>query len=209
MKLVKELLESRYAVKHYEKGVDIEREKIDYLLEAMNLSASALGLQPYRFILVENEELIKKLAEHSFHGIELAKASKLIVIASMRDISDEYIENFIERTETIRGFEHGELSALEELTKRIVHSIDDHLSWAEKQSYLVMGTLLVSASEQGVDMTPMEIFDKEKYDEILGMKDTNYHSTLVAVLGKRKEGDPDQFLKKSRRDISDIVKIME
>ncbi len=202
---IHDILSSRYATKHYEKEKKIPGEDIQYVLESMNLSASALGLQPYRFIVVDDEETKKKLAEHSFHGIDVADASHLIVIASMKNVPDDYIEKFIRRTEKLRGFEEWELHELEGLTKKIVHSIDDHFAWTQKQAYLVMGVLHIVAPERGIDMTPMEVFDREAYDRILGLDGTNYGSVLVGVLGYRKEGDPDQYLAKSRFPLSEIV----
>lgn len=202
---IHDILSSRYATKHYEKGKKIPNEDIQYILESMNLSASALGLQPYRFIVIDDNETKKKLAAYSFHGIDVADASHLIVIASMRSVPDDYIERFIRRTENLRGFEEGGLHELEELTKRIVHSIDDHFSWTQKQAYLVMGVLHIVAPERGVDMTPMEVFDKEAYDRILGLEGTNYGSVLVGVLGYRKEDDPDQRLAKTRFPLSEII----
>ena len=202
---IHDILSSRYATKHYKKGEKVPDEDIRYILESMNLSASALGLQPYRFIVIDDDDTKKKLAEHSFHGIDVADASHLIVIASMKSVSDNYIEKFIRRTEKLRGFKEGELHELEDLTKKIVHSIDDHFSWTQKQAYLVMGVLHIVAPERGIDMTPMEVFDKEKYDEMLGLEGTNYGSVLVGVLGYRKEGDPDQNLAKTRLPLSEIV----
>ncbi len=203
--MIYDILSSRYATKHYERGKKIPNEDIRYVLESMNLSASALGLQPYRFIVIDDDETKEKLAEYSFHGIDVADASHLIVIASMKSVPDGYIERFIERTEKLRGFERGTLQELEDLTKKIVHSIDNQFTWTQKQAYLVMGVLHIVAPERGIDMTPMEVFDREAYDRILGLEGTNYGSVLVGVLGYRKEGDSDQKLAKTRFPLSEIV----
>jgi len=197
-------LRTRYATKHFS-GEMIPDETIEEILEEMNLSPSALGLQPYQFIVVKDPELKEKLAEYSFHGIEVAKASHLIILAGMEKVSDEYIDRFIARTEKLRGLPEGGLKELRELTYRIVHSIDDHATWAEKQAYLVMGVLVLSAAEKGVDMTPMEVFDRDAYDEILKLSERGLRPVLVGVLGYRDPEDPDQYLAKTRRPLSEMM----
>ena len=201
---LQELLTQRYATKHFA-NKQIPQETIEAILEEMNLSPSALGLQPYQFIVIDDAETKKALAPHSFHGIDLADASHLIVIAGMQEVDDDYIRAFIERTEKLRELAPGSLADLEELTKNIVHSVSDHFAWAVQQAYVVMGVLVLSAAEKGVDMTPMEVFDREQYDRMLGLQERGLSTALVGVLGYRKEDDPDQFLKKTRKSFHDIV----
>jgi nitroreductase len=57
--------------------------------------------------------------------------------------------------------------------------------WAEKQTYIALGTALIAAANQKVDATPMEGFDPELFDELLGLKDKNLHSVVILSLGYR------------------------
>ncbi len=203
--VIQDLLKKRYAVKRYNPEEIVEEDKLKYILESTILSASALGLQPYNFFVVKDLNIKKALAKHSFHGIEVENASHLIIIAAMKKITDEYVDAYIEMLKEKRPeLEENSVESLRELTKNIVHGISEHFIWAEKQAYFAMGTLTLAAAEVGVDMTPMEIIDRNSYDQILDLDD-NLGTVLVAVLGKRTKDDPDQFLAKVRRPFREIV----
>ncbi len=202
-------LKWRYATKHFEAGKIIPEEDITQLLEATRLSASALGLQPYKFLVIKNHDLKKELAKYSFHGIDVANASHLIVFASMNEVSDEYIKETIRMTEEIRALEPGSLKDLEDLSIKLIRakSPEELKQWSQKQSYVALATLILAAADMKIDMCPMEVIDHEAYNQILGLDKENLHATVVGVLGYRKHNDPDQFLKKSRRALNDLVKL--
>ncbi|MCD5390037.1 MAG: NAD(P)H-dependent oxidoreductase [Candidatus Pacebacteria bacterium] len=202
-------LEWRYATKHFDSEKLISEGNITEILKATNMSASALGLQPYEFIVIHNKDLQKKLAEHSFQGIEVENASHLIVFASKTTVNREYIKGYIDRTEKLRGLEKSSMKNIEDLTLSLVgaKSSKEIYHWTQRQAYVAIGTTMLAAADLKIDMCPMEVFDSEKYNEILGLTEQNLHASVVAVLGYRTEGDKDQFLKKTRRDLDDIVQL--
>ena len=53
-----------------------------------------------------------------------------------------------------------------------------------------MGNLMTAAAELHIDTCPMEGFEPEKYDEILGLNDTDYTAVVVVTLGYRSDEDP-------------------
>jgi nitroreductase len=204
---IKHKLEWRYATKHFDASKKISEEDITYLLETMNLSASALGLQPYKFIVIKDQKIKKELAKHSFQGIDVSDASHIILIASKKEISKEYILDFISRTEKIRGLNKGSLKDLEELTLGLIgaKNKDEIFMWSQKQAYVAMGTLIIAAADLKIDMCPMEVFDAGKYNEILDLHNQGLHACVAGVLGYRKHDDKDQFMKKSRIPLEDMV----
>jgi nitroreductase / dihydropteridine reductase len=199
-------LEWRYAVKKFDTDKEVSEDQITELLEATNLMPTAFGLQPFEIIVVKDKLLQQRLFEHSFGQEKVVEASHLVILAAHKKISSEYIRRFREHTEHIRklpqdtllGFENHMLSVFEHMSE------SEHLAWAQRQAYIALGGLLIAAADLKIDSCPMEGFVSEKYDEILELPN-GLHTTLVVPLGYRSPEDGLQHLKKSRRELTDIV----
>jgi len=207
---IKHKLEWRYATKKFDSEKKVPEEQITELLEITNLSASALGLQPYKFIVIHNKDIIEKLAEFSFNGIEVANASHLVVFASKTEVSAEYVDDYINQTERLRSLESGTMNAARELTHSLMgsKSSEDIFVWSQKQAYVALGTLMIAAADLKIDMCPMEVINSEKYNEILDLDKDNLHACVVGVLGYRKYDDPAQHDIKSRKKLSEITELI-
>ncbi|WP_417359898.1 nitroreductase family protein [Galbibacter sp.] len=175
----------RYATKSYS-DKKISEEKLNFINTAINLSASSCGLQPYRVFVIDNAELKAKLGETSFNQ-QIAQSSHLLVFAAYNTVTTHHIKNLVELTAEKQGVTVDALDGL-------FSSMDSYFSnrtdeqnkhWAEKQTYIALGTALIAAANQKVDATPMEGFDPELFDELLGLKDKNLHSVVILSLGYR------------------------
>jgi len=71
----------------FDKEREIKEEDLTTLLEAMNLTASSYGLQPYEFVVVKKQEMLDRLKEVSFQQSQISDASHLIVICAKTEIS--------------------------------------------------------------------------------------------------------------------------
>ena len=84
----------------------------------------------------------------------------------------------------------------------------DVQAWADKQSYIVLGSLIFAAAMEEVDSCPMEGFKKDLIEEILGL-DTEKESVAVTLaLGYRSEDDDFQRLKKVRKPDEKLFKFI-
>ncbi len=169
-----EKLQKRYATKKFDSTKKVSEDKIQRILEAANLSASSIGIQPYKFVLVRDEEKRKVLVEHSFAQNQVVDASHLLVIAIRTDIDEKYLENYVDFMEVERGLPKGALDAYKEMAAGFLKMQDTPEkmnTWTAKQVYLAMGTLLIACAEEGVDSVPMEGFVPPMYDEVLGLKE--------------------------------------
>ena len=84
-----DLANKRYSVRNY-KDAPVPQEKINRCIEAARLAPSACNSQPWKFIVVDDPELRKKLAKAAFEGILdfnhfAFKAPVLILIVSERE----------------------------------------------------------------------------------------------------------------------------
>ena len=62
---------------------------------------------------------------------------------------------------------------------------EQHSIWSDKQAYIGLGTALIAAAELKVDATPMEGFNAEAFNNILGLTEKNLHTSVIISLGYR------------------------
>lgn len=184
MELIKNL-QWRYAVKKYTNEL-VSEDKIDQIIEAINLSASSCGIQPYRLIVVTNPEIRQKLAEGSFNT-QIQASSHLLVFAAFNKITSEYIADYVAMMEEQRNLETGAFNALKDAVTSFfsTQTPEQNAIWSSKQAYIGLGTALIAAAELKVDATPMEGFDPELFNNILGLSEKNLHASVIISLGYR------------------------
>jgi nitroreductase/dihydropteridine reductase len=184
MELIKNL-KWRYAVKKYS-DQQVSEDKIGQIIEAINLSASSCGIQPYRLLVITNHELRQKLAAGSFNA-QIQASSHLLVFASMNEITNDYITDYMAMAEQQRHLEKGALNGLKDMLINYFspQTSEQHAIWSDKQAYIGLGTALIAAAELHVDTTPMEGFDPKLFDEVLGLSEKGLHASVIISLGYR------------------------
>ncbi|WP_433764309.1 nitroreductase family protein [Flavobacterium ginsenosidimutans] len=201
-----ENLKWRYAAKAYS-NIKVAEEKVDQILEAINLSASSCGLQSYRVFVVSNPEIQKKLGTDSYNR-QIESCSHLLVFAAFNDMTTTYIDDYMAMTEKQRGLDAGALSGFRNGLHSYFGSIDTEQKaiWASKQAYIALGTALIAAAELKVDATPIEGFNASIIDEVLGLKEKGLHSTVILTLGYRdSEKDYMAATKKVRLPLDEMI----
>ena len=194
-------LQWRYATKKMN-GTKVSPEKIEAILDAIQLSPSSFGLQPYTVFVIEDKATKEKLLPATYNQTQVSDCSHLIVFASWNTITAENVETFIADVATKRGMP---LDALNDY-KNYILSAESHLSeeqkaaWNTKQSYIALGIALAAAAEARVDATPMEGFVPAQYNEILGLTQQGLNASVVLALGYRDTQDWLAPLPKVRRD---------
>lgn len=177
----------RYATKSYS-NEKVREEKIDFILEAINLSASSCGLQPYRIFAIDNTQLKVKLGANSFNK-QIAQSSHLLVFAAFNKVTTKHVQNLVKLTAEKQGVTVESLDGLFTTMDSYFKSRSDEENklWAERQTYIALGTALTAAANAKVDATPMEGFDPQLFDEVLGLKEKDLHSIVILSLGYRDE----------------------
>ncbi len=184
MELIKNL-QWRYAVKKYTEEI-VAEEKVDKIIEAINLSASSCGIQPYRLITITDPEIRQKLAEGSFNT-QIQSSSHLLVFAAFNTITSDYIAEYTAMMEAQRSLEVGALAGFKDTLTSFfsTQTPEQHAIWSGKQAYIGLGTALIAAAELKVDATPMEGFDPELFNEVLGLTEKGLHASVIVSLGYR------------------------
>lgn len=196
----------RYATKRYDTEKKVSDESISIIKEALRLVPMSYGLQPLKFILIENHSLRNELLHFSFNQKSIVEASHLIVIASLKDIPSQEIDDYIENTALTRNIPIDQLSNYSNFLKKTFNNLsaDEKSTWAQKQAYIALGVLLDVCAQLKIDATPMEGFDVDGYDKTLLLTEKGLSSTLVIPIGFRHPKDVAQHWKKVRKSTEDL-----
>lgn len=192
----------RYATKRMN-GKQVPEEKIERILDAIQLSASSMGLQPYTILSINNDELKEKLKPAAYNQPQITEGSHLIVFAAWDDISEQQIDAYLQQIAVVRGVSVGSLADFRaSLIKTVENkSPEERYEWAARQVYIALGTALTAAAVEKVDATPMEGFVPEQVDDILKLREKGLRSVAMMALGYRdEETDFLANVKKVRRD---------
>jgi nitroreductase/dihydropteridine reductase len=203
-----ETLQWRYATKKMDPSKPVAQEKIDYITEAVRLTATSSGLQPYELLVVTNAEIRERIKAIAWNQGQVTDGSHLIVFAAWDNYTPERINTMFDLTNQERGFRNEGWENYRQMLLSSYPQRDAEVNFqhAARQAYIGLGTALVAAAEQGVDATPMEGFDPAALDEILGLRARGLRSVLILPLGYRQpEGDWLVNLKKVRRAAADFV----
>ncbi|WP_411032294.1 NAD(P)H-dependent oxidoreductase [Spongiimicrobium sp. 3-5] len=196
----------RYATKKFDPSKKIAKADLETLLEAVRLSASSYGLQPYQILVITDPEIREKLKPVSWGQSQITDASHLIVFANNTVVDENLMDGYIKNVSNTRGIPQEELQGYGDFMKSKLLDLteEQRLSWTSRQVYLALGNLLSAAALLKIDTCPMEGFEAEKYNEILGLKEKGLNAAVVATIGYRSEEDTTQHYKKVRRSKEEL-----
>lgn len=201
-------LQWRYATKKMNPTKSVSTEKVDFILEAIRLSASSSGLQPYDVFVVTNPEIRAQIVPHAWDQKQITDGSHLLVFAAWDNYTAERINTMFDLVNEKRGFKNEGWENYRQMLLNTYPSRDAETNFqhAARQAYIGLGSALIAAAEMKVDSTPMEGFSPDKVDEILGLKEHGLKSVVLLPLGYRAdEGDWLVNLEKVRRPTESFI----
>ena len=196
----------RYATKKFDTTKKVSTEDLKTLKEAIRLSASSYGLQPYKVFIIENPELRAQLQPAAWGQSQIVDASQLIVFANMTNFSDADIDASLSLTTEIRGLPADALKGYGDFMKSKIGALSEDVrnTWTSKQTYLALGNLLNAAAELRIDVTPIEGFEPDKVNEILGLQQLGLNASVLATIGYRHKDDATQNYAKVRKSNEEL-----
>lgn len=204
-----EALTWRYAVKKFDATKTIAPKTWSALEEALVLSPSSYGLQPWRFMVVTDKALRQKLTAVSWNQKQVEDCSHLVVFTVKEKMDEAHVQAFIDQTAKVRGID---ASTLEGYKKMMLGDVVNGprskvaLEWASRQAYIALGNFMTSCAMIGVDTCPMEGIDPAKYDELLGLSGTGWKTVVACPAGYRAADDGYAKLKKVRFENAALIK---
>lgn len=184
----------RYATKKFDPAKKIAAETWKQIEEGIRLAPSSYGLQPWKFLVINDPALRAKLKEFSWNQPQITDASHLLVICRRTDLDAAYVDRYVAQIAQERGIP---VEALAGYRGMMVGSVSNPANlpggsmdtYTRSQAYIALGFGLATAALLGVDACPMEGFDPSKYDETLNLKASNLKATVVAAFGYRSASD--------------------
>lgn len=203
----------RHATKKYDENRKISDEDFNYILEVGRLSPSSLGSEPWKFLVIQDAQLRRKMMKVAPGAVEKLKtASHFVVILSRIGVryDSEYLLNHMK---VVQHFPEEMIDTITEQYKHfqegnnILNSDQSLNDWSKKQTYIALGNMLTAAAMIGIDSTPMEGFRVKELDALLeeeGLIENGvYSASVLAAFGYRKE-DPKR--PKTRKPMEEVVK---
>ena len=205
---VLDALHWRYATKKFDPSRTIPAETWHALEQALVLSPSSRGLQPWKFLVVRDPALREKLVPISRGQTQPLECSHYVVITYIKDLPDAHIDKYFARMSEVRQVSLESLAGYRKMVDggigqaRKTNYID---LWQGKQPYIALGQFMAAAAMLGVDTCPMEGIDKEKYDALLGLAEKGLTTLVCCAAGYRSAEDDYAKRAKVRFLTSDVV----
>jgi nitroreductase len=196
----------RYATKKFDPARTIAPADWGTLEQALLLSPSSFGLQPWKFFVVRNPKVRAELREAAFNQPQVTDASHLVVFAVKRELTAADVDRHVRRTAHVRGIPVESLEGMRQaMLGTVARPPEDVRNWTQRQVYIALGNFLNTAALLGIDACPMEGFDSDKVDQILGLPDQGYRVLAFAAVGHRAEDDKYAELPKVRYAPEDVI----
>ena len=198
----------RYATKVFDAARKIPADVWQTLERALVLSPSSYGLQPYRFLVINDPAKRAELLPQSWNQKQVVDCSHYVVFTARTQMTEADVDKLIARITDVRKIPAASLNfyrdmMLGDLVKgprsQIAHE------WATRQAYIALGNLMTCAAVLGVDACPMEGFVPAEYDRLLALENSGYASVVCCALGYRAAGDKYASLAKVRYETKDVI----
>ena len=203
-----ENLQWRHAVKAYDPTKKVAEEDVQKILEAARLAPTSSGLQPFRIIVVESQELKEKMVTGALNPEVMKECSHVLVFAAWDHYSDEKIDRVYDRHTDERNLPRGRFGSYTDKLKELYNgqTPEQHFAHAARQTYIALGLAMAQAAELKIDSTPAEGFSNEVVDEILELKELGLKSVTLLYLGYRDvERDYLSHMKKVRIPMEEFI----
>lgn len=197
----------RYATKKMN-GQAVPQDKVDQIIEAASLAPTSSGLQPYKIIVVTDPALKAQILPLANQQSQITDSSHLLIFAAWDNYTAERIDNVFEYANKERGLPLSTTADYQNTLRNLYlpRPAQTNFEHAARQAYIGFGMAIAAAALLQVDATPMEGFDNQSIDELLGLPEQGLKSVTLLPLGYRDEdGDWLVNMKKVRKPKSEFI----
>ena len=193
-------VEFRHACKIFDESKKISKEDLDYILKTTIKSPSSFGIEGWKFLVIQNQELKEKLRPFCWNQPQITTCSELVVLLYRKSMTskDEYVLKSLKRR---KYFEKSLAKYAEFIDSRTQDEIE---CWSKAQTYIASAYLMLSSASLGIDSCPIEGFELDKVRDLLDFDKQNYDISYMVALGYRL--NPPRILQ--RRDFDELVEFI-
>lgn len=203
-----EAMDFRHACKVFDESKKINDEDMNFILEVARKSPSSFGMEPWKFLVITNEELKAKLRPLCWNQVQITSCSHLVVVLAAIDaVKPEFgeVERKFRRREMPQDKLDMYLGLYANHLKDTLSSDEKVLSWTSKQTYIALGNMMTAAAIKEIDSCPIEGFEKEKVEEILGLDTKKFQVSCILPFGYRINPQSTQL----REEFKNIVEFIK
>ncbi len=206
--LLLQQLRWRYATKKFDPTRKIPPEDWRTLEEALMLTPSSFGLQPWKALVVTDQPLRERLVPATWNQRQIADCSHLVVFTVKRRLQEADVDAYLDRMAAVRGVPRDSLADFRQIMVNALFKspLSHHLvAWARQQVYIALGSLIASAALLGIDTCPMEGMEPAKYDEALDLHPRGLTTSVLCAAGYRAADDSYAALPKVRFPADQLI----
>lgn len=216
---IKDALNNRYTVKSFDPSKKVSEEDFSKIKDILRWSPSSTNLQPWHFIVAENQAGLKRIAKgasgfYEFNAPKVLNASHAVVFCAKTSSDQAYLKKVLNKEDADGRFPEEDFKLQMDGGRRMflnIHRFDwkDEIQWNIHQVYLNLGAVLLGAATLGIDACPMEGFDFPILNKEFGLVEKGLTAVAVVAFGYRKKDDfnTPENLPKSRLSEEDIITI--
>ena len=199
-----ESLKWRYATKKMDASKKVDEKDIDYIKEAIQLTATSYGLQPFKVLDIRDQNVRASLQPISWNQSQITDASHLFVFTSQLTVADQ--DNYLEMKAKTSNMDVAQLAGYGDFVKAKMKekSEIEMKHWTEKQAYIALSSALIACAELKIDATPIEGFEPDAYNNTLGLTDKGLNASVVLAIGYRHEDDEYKAAPKVRKSVNQL-----
>ncbi len=201
-------LQWRYACKKFDSERKLDAATLEIVLQAINLTATSLGMQMLKCVVVENQTLKDELVASCYNQMQVADCAAVLVFCRYNEVTESHVEEYLSRTSKTRNvaLDHPKIQGFKKMITTTVNMPDEQRKhWMINQVYIALGNLMTVCANLRIDACPMEGFVPQQVDEILGLHEHGLSSVVLCPIGYRHEEDPYATMPKVRRNLEDFV----
>ncbi|MFA5215694.1 NAD(P)H-dependent oxidoreductase [Sulfuricurvum sp.] len=187
----------RHACKLFDTTKAMSSEDLTFILEAGRLSPSSFGMEQWQFFVIRDQAMREEIQAVAWNQPQITTSSELIAIAYKKNVrsTDSYIQNEFDKfhyPEGLRGMYSQWVDPRDQETLEC---------WSSRQVYIAAANMMSAAASIGIDSCPMEGFDRNAVEKIMGIDTDTYGIVLLLPFGYRVNEQPSLH----RSELSDIV----
>lgn len=202
-----ESLQFRYATKKFDADRKIPADIWSVLEQALVLAPSSFGLQPWKFLVIDDPALRSELGKKSWGQSQITEASHLVVFTTRTDVTEEDVDRFMGSLAEIQGRSPESLSGYRNVITGFAANMtpQERHAWNMLQTYIALGQFMTSAAVLGIDTCPLEGLERAGYDEVLGLAGSGYATSVACAAGYRSPEDKYASAPKARFPLAEII----
>ena len=204
----------RYTTKAYDPEKKIPQEQFERLLQILRLAPSSINIQPWHFFIADNDAAKQRIAQalvgkYAYNAPKVLDSSHTILFCTKADITSEHLDNLLNQDDISGRFKddkakQGQKDSRTGYVDYYRNEKGDIQRWAENQTFIALGQMLLAAGIEGVDATPIGGFDEAIISDELGLTEKGLIPSVIMTLGYRSENDFNAKLPKSRLKAEEI-----